>query len=207
MRKMIMSCLVLGLAAMPLAACEVEDEADGDTTGTDVQGSDIQNTTKTYNAAQVNDKWTKGANCSSPNTKAEGFDLDAVSLWDSNSKLVGHADKVFGTSGISGDTGCGYDNGAPNIDDAKDAPDGNKDTGYVALNGGSVAVEFAPNSPVIQAGDVIEVHETQCSVCKDEPYELMIVSNGGCVNGSCANSFKVGDGNGKASFPVPSSAF
>lgn len=77
---------------------------------------------KQYNAVLIEDGWSVGDECKSANTKAEGFDLDAVSLYDENNTLVGHADKVFGTPQVAGDNRCGYANAASNIEEAKGAP-------------------------------------------------------------------------------------
>ena len=220
MRKFLMTTFVFSLCVMPLTACEVEEDCaegevcDGDTDATDAtepttdptDATDATDVTPTlsYHAILVEDANEVNA-CESPNTQAEGFDLDAVQLSDADDLLIGYGDVVVAGAGIAGDTGCGYDNGHPDVAEAKGAPDGDKDTGYVALNTSAVGVEIGPNSPQLNAGDVITVYETACSVCGDEPYILGIAKDAACVNdvnaAECA-TVVLGNGNGTSSLAV-----
>lgn len=158
-----------------------------------------------YYAVIVEDDWD--GTCASPSTKGEGFDLDAIALYDSADQLVGYAHSVL-NRGVVGDTGCGYDNGHADPSEALGAPDGDKDSGYVSLNRGGIGAEFAPNSPVIRSSDVIEVFETSCSTCSDEPFVLKLASTRDCVVAPQGCSIlELGSGTGNTSFTVPGAAF
>ena len=200
MRKFLLSSLLVGLVALPFAACDVEDDADADTT---VSNTDPGTTTVTeYHGIMLQDSWVDGSGCPSKTQKAQGADIDAVGLFDSANSLVGYCDVVQGN--VPGSSSCGANNHT-NTNDAKGAPDGDISSGYVALTGGVIACEFAPNSPKLTAGDSVEVYEidtSYCSGCDAEGYTVSAVTSAACATSACTNNVGLGTGAGVATLSV-----
>ena len=180
MRKILICSLMVGLASLPLVACD--DEADADETTTTVPDGGVTPPPATkFHAAKLVDGWKSGDGCNSPNNKAEGYDPDAISLSDKDNQLVGYCE-VMGGSVPTSTAECGA-NDHSDINEAKGEPNGTLKTGYVSLAGGTLTCEFSPNSPEIQAGDTLETFEIDKSVsstAKDEAATLSITEAADC---------------------------
>jgi hypothetical protein len=143
---------------------------------------------------------------------AHGADIDAIGLFD-GATLVGYLDVVdYQEGGICTGTRA---NTMTDGTQAKGAPDGKIDRGFVSLGGGFLTGEF-DNSAFIQTGYTIVVYEvgkkcgtnTSCGGV-DEGYEVFVASDLDCVNAgdgypysTCGLSLS-DTAKGEASIPVP----
>ncbi|MBL8788777.1 MAG: hypothetical protein JNJ59_28035 [Deltaproteobacteria bacterium] len=116
---------------------------------------------------------------------AHGADIDAVGLFRGAS-LVGYLDVVDYLEG--GVCAGAVANTMTDVNQARGAPDGAIDRGFVSLGGGFLTGEF-DNSALIQTGYTIVVYEigkkcgtnTSCGGV-DEGYEVFVAEELDCVN-------------------------
>jgi hypothetical protein len=212
-KAIVMAVGFLTFATLALGCDPIEEVADtGDVTPSDTgPKTDGGDEPRTWFAVLIADKWQPGVDaCTSTNQHAEGADIDGVALFDKDDNLVGYAQVVVYKPGSGG---CDHTNDKhAQPDDAKGAPDASLSSGYVALWGGHMAVEFGDNSPKLAAGDKIEVYEVgeqTCTGCKDEDYVVYLATDANCANeadwSTCA--YELGGGKGISTFDVPAEAF
>ncbi|MGM0574185.1 MAG: hypothetical protein ACQEXJ_00430 [Myxococcota bacterium] len=206
-----------GLLALPLAACEIDDDGNGltDNGGTPDAAGDVQDTTEEQQFAGVlvQDLWNPDT-CGEPDQAgccgsqheakmAPGADIDAVELI-AGSDILGTFEFVASETNPTGSDVCSA-NAYDDPDAAKGAPDATQafpepaGTGYFALHGGWIAGEFT-GGVFVQAGDQIKVWELGQSHDlandgTDEPYEVHLVETIGCNprDGMTGCSFMLSD--------------
>ena len=224
MRKILLPFAMMGALAMPLVACDVQDEGDGTDATNPSDGTNPTDTTGDtgggthYFAVIVTDSQifpthrTVGtdpcATASSP-LNAHGADIDAVGLF-SGSSLIGYFDTVdYAEGGLCPNKLSTM----MNPDEAKGAPDASLTEGFVSLGGGWLIGEFS-GQPELQSGDTLVVYEvgSKCSgntSCGgvDEGYEVFVAEDLDCVNsgpypyGSCAKKMS-DDAEGESTIPL-----
>ncbi len=229
MRKLFKHLLVVGVLAVPLAACELEGGEVDDDTFTDTQDDQGNNTDEVEDdttgptgptAVYLEDLVWDGKCRSSSNSN--GPDIDAVELQLADLQSSVYLDTVVGDVpekageqlAVANPATC--DNNFKNIQAAKGAPDATKlvpakDTQFVSLHGGWIAGEFE-NQTFIAVGDTIVVHEVGTNfggnANSDEMVGLYVMTDLGCAgptDTTCA--FKVGEGAGVANFDITTLPF
>jgi hypothetical protein len=213
----------MGVMALPMIACDVEDTGDGtdatsqpDGTTTDT-GADTTPTT-TYSAVIVDDSaifpvhrqvGTDPCATAAPPINAHGADIDAVGLFD-GANLIGYLDVVdYQEGGLCPNK----QNTMTDPDEAKGAPNATLTENFVSLGGGFLTGEFT-GAPQLQSGDTLVVYEvgTKCAndtSCggQDEGYEVFVATDIDCVNEAAYPYSSCGirltdDAEGEATIPV-----
>lgn len=106
-----------------------------------------------------------GDPCATSPSKAHGADIDAVELLDVDGVTV--LDTLVHLYFVAGET-CA-DNAFDDLEAAKGAPDGDLDSGFVSLAGGSLTGEFGASSLEILEGYSLRIYEIDDAFCVGVP--------------------------------------
>lgn len=209
MRKILVSFAMAGLAALPMAGCDVQSE-DGDattnptqnTTGTTTDTTNDQETTQTGPIAViVSDEDTFNGHCASTQG-ADGADIDAVTLSDADDNSLGG----FVNASVHPGSTCTVTK--TNVEDVKGNPNGNINSGFVSLGGGYVAGVFDHNIYILN-NYVISVYEIGDDDCPagvacvgDEPYKVFVADSMNCGGAHASCAFELGSQSGGDSTTV-----
>ena len=207
MRKILVSFAMAGLAALPMAGCDVEPD-DGDaTTNPTSTGTNPTDTANDQEVAVtgpiaviVSDEETFNGLCKSTQG-ADGADIDAVTLSDEDDNNIG------GFVNAQAFPGSKCTVTKTNTEDVKGNPVGaDLYKGYVSLGGGYVIGVFAGNAYVLQdyVISVYEIGDDDCAAAGvpmsncvgDEPYKVYVADSMSCGGGKASCAFEVGGDNG-----------
>lgn len=199
MRKILVSFAMTSLAALPMVGCDVQDE-DGDaTTSTGTNPTDTANdqevTVTGPIAVIVSDEDTFSGQCKST-VGADGADIDAVTLSDADDNSLGG----FVNASIHPGSTCNVTK--TNVEDVKNNPNGNINSGFISLGGGYVAGVFDHNVYILK-DYVISVYEIGDDDCPagvacvgDEPYKVYVADSMSCGGGGASCAFELSSSTG-----------
>ncbi len=202
MRKILVSFAMTGLAALPMAGCEVDpDDGDATTnptqsTGTTTDSANDQEVPVTGPIAViVSDEDTFSGPCKST-VGADGADIDAVTLSDADDNSLGG----FVNASINPGSTCTVTK--KNVEDVKGNPNGNINSGFISLGGGYVAGVFDHNVYILK-DYVISVYEIGDDDCPagvlcvgDEPYKVYVADSMNCGGGKASCAFELSSESG-----------
>lgn len=215
MRKILVPFALMGLCSLPLVACEVEGETDATTepTGTtDTGGDTVIPETKFYSvivddSVQFPDHRT-GDPCATSASNAHGADIDAMELIDTDgSTVLGTLSHTFYSEGDFCD-----DTAFTDPSEAEGTPDGELDSGFVSLAGGSLTGEFGASSLELLEGYSIQVYEIDDAFCAgipscvgSEKYSVYISTDLECTKdtASCTTELIADNADGSGTFEIP----
>ena len=191
-----------GLDMCQGACPEDDDDAIDDSTeaAETTAGEDVP--IEGYLGVLIADAWTDGDGCPSAAEGAEGAQIDAVALFDANGNLLAYANTVV--SSVPASTSCGV-NKFPNAAAAQASPDASQNSGFVALSGGAIAVEFGAGAPALTNGQQIQVFEVDagyCATCPARSYAVSVVQRADCLRGGVCSPIKQGSAVGGATLIV-----
>ena len=181
-------------------ACPEDDASEERDEGAATSSEDV--TSDGYRGVLIVDRWTDGDGCPSAADGAEGAQIDAVALLDASGNLLAYADTLVST--VPASTSCGVNHFA-NAVAAVGGPDATRNTGFVALSGGAVGVDFGAGVPTLANGQQIQVFEvdgTYCDTCPARAYAVSVVRRADCLRGGVCQPISQGSAVGGATLSV-----